>query len=788
MPRTSFGIALALMAAMAEAAQARHEFILPDHLVCGLTKLEDLLDARTLQMLGLPAAQAPVVQAEVTQLLELLQAFQIKPRDLRHTLRAALGDGGYDRPKGEPIHRSPESRQCFERAAAIAQEAKAPLLATQHLLAALLELENTLTRQLLTKQGVDIAALVAAARARSVVQTPPGKMDLTLRYRRKDGVEKQKHFPSEQEIIIGRPKSIPIQIDLSPDLKVSRPHARLFHRLSAWWVEDLHSAHGTYLNGVRIAEAVTLAPGDELRLGDTTLRVHFTSFETLLPEGVYEATLAVDEVEPPATIPEDLRLALLDRFSKIALRQTHPQGLLDRFVEELGVLFPQADHKVILLEENRDLTPLSAEPRSAAHVSFTLVREAMRSRRALHWVRRLAGEGEPVASLHDTVAALCTPILYNGRPIGAVYLDATRLDSMFTAADLVLLSEIANLLAQPLKTIDSSELSRFPRVFLSYAAADRAFVDRLVSDLRRRRIKVWFDERLQPGRARLPQIDEAIHATEIFLLLLSPAGVVEPQALEELDIALRKGKPILPLLYQPCNPPRTIVGLVPVDFTNQEYAAAIDALEQAVYDLLKPVSKESTMRILFLAANPIDTAPLRLSAEVRTIDERLRLAEFRDRFELIQHWAVRAGDLSEFLLRHQPHIVHFAGHGSDAGEIMLEDELGQAKALPPAALAQLFRILKDNVRLVVLNACLSLPQARAIAKEIDCVVGMTREISDEAAIKFAGGFYRGLGYGRSVKAAFDLGCNEIDLPNLDEETRPRLLTKSGVKASNVVFV
>jgi ATP-dependent Clp protease ATP-binding subunit ClpC len=164
------------MAATAEAAQARHESILPDHLVCGLTKLENLLDAQTLRQLGLQAAQTPAVQAEATQLLELLQTFQIKPRDLRHTLRAALGDGGYNRPEGESIHRSPESRQCFERAAAIAQEANAPLLATQHLLAALLELENSHTRQLLTKQGVDIAALAAAARALPVAQTPPEEM------------------------------------------------------------------------------------------------------------------------------------------------------------------------------------------------------------------------------------------------------------------------------------------------------------------------------------------------------------------------------------------------------------------------------------------------------------------------------------------------------------------------------------------------------------------------------------------------------------------------------------
>ena len=28
-------------------------------------------------------------------------------------------------------------------------------------------------------------------------------------------------------------------------------------------------------------------------------------------------------------------------------------------------------------------------------------------------------------------------------------------------------------------------------------------------------------------------------------------------------------------------------------------------------------------------------------------------------------------------MRHQPHIVHFSGHGSPAGEIILEDDAGR---------------------------------------------------------------------------------------------------------------
>jgi hypothetical protein len=50
---------------------------------------------------------------------------------------------------------------------------------------------------------------------------------------------------------------------------------------------------------------------------------------------------------------------------------------------------------------------------------------------------------------------------------------------------------------------------------------------------------------------------------------------------------------------------------------------------------LNPSPKRQITR-LFLAANPKHTNPLRLGEEVRTIDERVRLARQRDRFSLEQ--------------------------------------------------------------------------------------------------------------------------------------------------------
>lgn len=180
--------------------------------------------------------------------------------------------------------------------------------------------------------------------------------------------------------------------------------------------------------------------------------------------------------------------------------------------------------------------------------------------------------------------------------------------------------------------------------------------------------------------------------------------------------------------------------------------------------------------ILFLAANPLDMEPLRLDEECRAIDAALRQAEYRH-FDLRPHWAVQVADLQELLLRRQPHILHFSGHGSDRNEIILQDASGQAAPVSAGALRTLFGLLKDNLRCVVLNACYTAEQAGAIADRIDCVVGMTEAISDPAARAFAVAFYRALGYGRTVQEAFDLGCSQIDLNNLDEADKPVLIAQ-----------
>ena len=146
------------------------------------------------------------------------------------------------------------------------------------------------------------------------------------------------------------------------------------------------------------------------------------------------------------------------------------------------------------------------------------------------------------------------------------------------------------------------------------------------------------------------------------------------------------------------------------------------------------------IKVLFLAANPAGTTQLQLGEEIRQIKTKIRAAEHRDALEVTSCFAVRADDLLQALLEHKPHIVHFSGHGSSAGELIVVDDSGKAKAVSKEALVQLFKTLRDNIRVVLLNACYSSSQAEAIASTIDCTIGMNKEIGDTAAIVFAASF------------------------------------------------
>jgi hypothetical protein len=75
------------------------------------------------------------------------------------------------------------------------------------------------------------------------------------------------HF-STQEILIGRDPSCDCTLE---DATVSSSHARLSYHHAQWWIEDLDSTNGTYLNNLQVNAPVVVTSGDELRFGQAVL-------------------------------------------------------------------------------------------------------------------------------------------------------------------------------------------------------------------------------------------------------------------------------------------------------------------------------------------------------------------------------------------------------------------------------------------------------------------------------------------------------------------------------------
>jgi CHAT domain-containing protein len=210
------------------------------------------------------------------------------------------------------------------------------------------------------------------------------------------------------------------------------------------------------------------------------------------------------------------------------------------------------------------------------------------------------------------------------------------------------------------------------------------------------------------------------------------------------------------------------------------------------------------VKILFLAANrggtgqgirelgfsdaaPAGTDALHLDGEIREITARIRASEYRDSFELIPKWAVRPDDLLQALLEHKPHMVHFSGHGSSGAETILQDANGRPQPLNLAALVRLFQTLKDNIRVVVLNACCTREEVEGLAKTIDFAVGMNQPIGDERAIVFAASFYETIGFGRTINEAFNLAKVALLLNGVSEDNTPEMFVRAGADASERFF-
>ncbi|MFO0831049.1 MAG: ATP-binding protein [Phycisphaerales bacterium] len=307
------------------------------------------------------------------------------------------------------------------------------------------------------------------------------------------GPNKGRRFelPDHEPQLIGR-SSEALLLD---DSAISRRHAELTPDEGLWYIRDLQSQNGTFVNATRIHDRTRLRPGDQIRVGQTLLV--FGQTETRSPdvvrlvgpqrmESTIERTLPARSAASPGANDESMILALPDPraaavehlrviYRLTTMLTTRVMNRTDILEVLMDLVFSEfaPQRGCIMLAQNASTAPLANPAGQSVTVSEALgafVPAVVRYREApldpeeakIHVSRTILqhaltkGEGvlssnamtDPRFAKGDSVqrghirSAVCSPVRFRETTYGAIYIDSSMANYTFTQEQLALLNAI----------------------------------------------------------------------------------------------------------------------------------------------------------------------------------------------------------------------------------------------------------------------------------------------------------------------------------------------------------
>lgn len=264
-----------------------------------------------------------------------------------------------------------------------------------------------------------------------------------------------RRFPlAEGEYVIGRRSDCQVFV---PDMRVSRQHARVRRAAEGWLLEDLGSNNGTFVNGVRVARATSISPDDVIVIANNRIRVEDHELTpdpvsslrvTIVDVDAGEHPLITSRQDPGSDLPAgsgmpdglaadrrairliERKLDALTQVLRATAASDTDEALLQKLVEALLEMFPQADHVGVLTEEERtgelrvqcqvQRTPRGTAARSETplQVPRTILDHAIRDDRGV-----LLRSSEPADGEH-TGRRMGAPLVHHDARYGVVYVES----------------------------------------------------------------------------------------------------------------------------------------------------------------------------------------------------------------------------------------------------------------------------------------------------------------------------------------------------------------------------
>jgi adenylate cyclase len=269
----------------------------------------------------------------------------------------------------------------------------------------------------------------------------------------------------EDDFVFGRAhEGSPHLLDLSPDKKISRVHARIWREDGVCWIEDRHSLHGTMLNNVEIKGAGKhkLRTEDVILLGDTTVRVESLDFvdvvaqtnylelgEALTPDDRRSTadvniaqSLDATNVDPvPAANIGDVgaqRLKLMCELPLLFAAKTELEDLLPTIVDRLVDLVSNAQSWALALRDpsSNELLLKAYRSQGDPHLSESLSRRAMTDRKAFIWNRAVTNDVSGTIFQSAIMTGMYAPLLWQDETFGVICAETRSLEQTFNDEDL----------------------------------------------------------------------------------------------------------------------------------------------------------------------------------------------------------------------------------------------------------------------------------------------------------------------------------------------------------------
>jgi len=286
------------------------------------------------------------------------------------------------------------------------------------------------------------------------------------------GTEQDEILAVESRLTIGRDKENLLVI---ADPRVSRNHLSIERRNGSYYLIDLDSSNGTYVNGRLVSECV-LKVGDEIVLGNTRLQVLPDDFVPC--SSVREQVKIVTEEKSPPMITQALdskkstymdlekqkikmeqfektvkNLSILYKSGNLINAILNEQELLTK-VLDLVMEVIKADRYVILFrdEKTKEFVPKiirRAKEQAGFYpiaISSTIVDAVVNERVGVicaHAPQDDRFTGSESILIYGIKSAMCVPIELKDKITGLIYCDSLSRMGQFGEDDLKLLSAIA---------------------------------------------------------------------------------------------------------------------------------------------------------------------------------------------------------------------------------------------------------------------------------------------------------------------------------------------------------